>query len=411
MQLIYDGDGRVIALLLRAMRIVALRRHCPSCRRSRSERGVQVSCNLEGKVRPRSPSYVPNQAHSGPDLPRERRVAPSVTLRSLRVLPDPLKRRILSLQQRPSEEPRLKERPLHKEGGGAMSSTVRMVIWACSLGLLPTAGHALEDATVAKLCEPGHIIASHQPPGFDFGTTSWERAEQNVYVYRACVENHDSQSELFVHWYIPKVQGTIAPGDSNTQPRTFPDHKTKSIDGCLIYGNNRHIMKAQFLGNVADSEKADKEGDCSQLRGQQTASSHLDKVPSFIVGGRASFPTDAKDPEHTLIRFVYDVGVQPEGTRYQALFRFAAAPTSPSTFRGDIKSITLRPTNRELREALMTSGSPDGIIQLGKYEGKFDVSLPIPKNFTLGQQTYSVFDRYGNMVGAISTPLLLPVEN
>ena len=121
-----------------------------------------------------------------------------------------------------------------------------------AIGSLPVACLALDDPTKPKLCEPGHKMARQTPPGYDFSTTSWMRPFQNAFAYSACIQNNKPGYELFVNWHIPKVVANIVPFNSSFKPRVFSVHNTADVNGCLIYGNTREVMKVEFIGHHDD---------------------------------------------------------------------------------------------------------------------------------------------------------------
>jgi hypothetical protein len=270
---------------------------------------------------------------------------------------------------------------------------------------------ALEDPNKAQLCESGHVIAHQTPPvGYDFGTTSWMRLVNNSFEYRACIQNNENVRQLFVNWHIPTVLGVISPHDSISQPRVFAKRDTADVNGCLIYGNSRDVMKVEFLGHTNDIGDAGKEGDCSSLRAQKSASigstdGPSDAFPDFVVNGRTTFPTNTADVDNTLIRFVYEVGLKADKETYNLLFNYAAAPVHPDAFKGSIKDLSIRPSDGMVSEAWKKAGRSAQLEALKDY---IVVPMALPKQFQLTQQNYVVYDIKGNIVGMIPAPFLLP---
>jgi hypothetical protein len=253
-------------------------------------------------------------------------------------------------------------------------------------------------------------MIAHQTPkgGYDFDTTSWTRPFQNAFAHFACVQNNDKTRQLFVDWHIPTVTGVILPSDSITKPRVFATDNTASINGCLIYGNSRSVMKVEFLGHHDDVDEAGREGDCSELRAQKSTLLRSSQAfPSFVVEGRMTVPSNIKDPEHTLIRFVYAIGLtseNPAKQNYGMLFNYAAAPASTEDFKGSLKDLTIRPTDKRVDQAWKKAGLSG---QLKEAEGNFNVLMDLPNNFSLVQQNYVVYDQNNSIVGEIPAPFLV----
>jgi hypothetical protein len=201
--------------------------------------------------------------------------------------------------------------------------------------------------------------------------------------------------------------------DSLVGPRVFTVHDTADVLGCLVYGNHRLTKKVEFMSHRNDLARASAEGDCSGLRpaalgGRRGASSaQKGPSPSFLVGGRISVPSNGEDVEGTLIRFVYQIGLIPDGPDYRMLLAYQAAPVSPE-FHGDIRRLTVRPSLAAVRESLMRIGYGDGIIQLDDYEGGFTSPMKLPEQYIIEEQQYGFYDAKGNPVGAIYAPFLSP---
>ena len=265
---------------------------------------------------------------------------------------------------------------------------------------------ALEDPTKAQSCEAGHVIARQTPPGgYDFGTTSWMRPVNNAFAYWACIQNNEKDRQLFVDWHIPTVLGVIVPSDSISKPRVFANRNTADVNGCLIYGNSRNVMKVQFLGQTNDLAEAGKEGDCSTLRAQPSASlQSAEDFPDFRLEGRMTFPSNVDDVEHTLIRFVYEIGLSSNKETYSMLFTYAAAPVQPEFFKGSINDIFIRPSDEIVSQAWEKAGRSG---HLEAYKGSFAIPMSLPAKFILTQQSYIVYGN-GKPVGEIPAPFLAP---
>jgi hypothetical protein len=298
--------------------------------------------------------------------------------------------------------------------GGKMGIRGRSFL---TIGLLTAAFSvtcsAMEDPTKPQLCEAGHVIARQTPPGgYDFGTTSWMRPVNNGFAYWACVQNNEEVRQLFVDWHIPTVNGVAVPHDSISKPRVFSKRDTADINGCLIYGNSREVMKVEFLGHQNDVGDASKEGDCASLRAQKSASlgateGQSDDFPNFVVSGRTTFPSNTSDVENTLIRFVYEVGLSPDKGNYNLLFNYAAAPVNPESFKGSIKDISIRPSDGVVSGAWKKAGRSG---QLEDFKGSFATQMALPKQLKLVQQSYIIYDLKGVAVGEIPAPFLLPPD-
>jgi hypothetical protein len=273
-----------------------------------------------------------------------------------------------------------------------------------AVGSLPVACLALEDPTKPKLCEPGHKMARQTPPGYDFSTTSWMRPFQNAFAYSACIQNNKPGYELFVNWHIPEVVANIVPFDSSFKPRVFSVHNTADVNGCLIYGNTREVMKVQFIGHHDDLVESGKEGDCADLRAQQSASLvQSDAFPDFMVDGRMTIPSNHADVANTLIRFVYEIGLRQDNHTYAMVFNYAAAPATADSFKGSINDLTIRPSSDVVNGAWEKVGLSGPLKDL---EGHFTIPLSLPKQYSLTQQEYVIYDKEGAAVGRIPAPFL-----
>ena len=257
-------------------------------------------------------------------------------------------------------------------------------------------------ASAPKLCEAGHIMADRPIGGYHFMFGSWYRNEKNVYVYTTCVENRGTNT-VYIDWVIPGPRRNyIAAGDSAYGLRYFPDHKTVGVLSCLIYGNFRVPIREQYLGHAEDVQRANDEGDCSKIRGEQTSAlpfqpEPLAEPPWFVADGRVTFPTNVKIPEASLVSVDYHTGLQPTdgGKDYTVVFSYEAGAVSPKDFQGEIGDISVRATTEIMRKAIMQTGRDDGVIHLKGYKGSFPVSLSLPAKYTIANTTYEFSDRNG----------------
>jgi hypothetical protein len=264
-----------------------------------------------------------------------------------------------------------------------------------------------------KMCEPNHIMVDH-PFGDDhFATTSWYHATKNAHLYTTCVENRGSKT-VYIDWPIPgPKRNYISAGDSAHGPRVFTDHNTVDVLGCLIYGGYRMAIKEQFLGHIEGIQRAKDDEDCSKARQGQVASLiQLAEPPWFNseTSGRASFPSDAKDIDGTLIRLDYWINLRPgPEKRYTIDFIYQAGAVFPEKYHGNINDVTVRGGSDILSQAIKETRKSDGIIHLEDYKGAFLVSPEMPAKFSLINASYDFFDRYGQPVASIYVPLLLPI--
>ena len=109
--------------------------------------------------------------------------------------------------------------------------------------------------------------------------------------------------------------------------------------------------------------------------------------------------SDNKDVEHTLIRFVYEIGLSSDGKTFEMLFNYATAPANPDSFNGNIHDLVIRPSSKEVYGAWAKAGYTD---PLSKGAGQFVVSLGLPKEYRLEQQEYVIFDKNGKIAGTNS---------
>jgi hypothetical protein len=272
------------------------------------------------------------------------------------------------------------------------------------LGLLsPGSAAQLDDPTKPKECEAGHMLVQETPPGgYNFSRQSWERAFNNAFAYYACLENNDAKRDLYVYWHIPKIQGVIPFHDSIMKSRVYADHPTVTINGCLIYGNNREVMKADFLGHPDETTMAQSEGDCKDLRPKiHAASVPSSGFPSFDVNGRLIFPTNIKDIENTLVRFVYSVGLREADSQYVMSLSYAAAPVYPEKFKGSIGDLRIRPSDKSLNEMWEREGFGE---PLKEKERTFEIKFPEPKDGALVEQSFQIMGHDDVMVDEIPAP-------
>jgi len=269
------------------------------------------------------------------------------------------------------------------------------------------------------MCESGHIMKPHKDKddGYEFATTSWQRFEQNVNVYRTCVENRGTDDRsLWIDWRIPGPHGYIAPQDSAKDNRFSAHHDSKDVTdvvGCLMYGSYRKPIKVQFIGDLREAERAKEEGDCSQIRAQQAQADQFSgESPWFVADGRISMPSDSKDIKGTLIRFVYQVGMRPAPGGYEMTLSYRAGPVFPETFHGDITGIKLRSSLSLVSDAIRRSGRDggEGAIRLQRYEDVFALPMELPKPFALEEVRYGFFDLNGALVAEIHAPVLTPAS-
>jgi hypothetical protein len=272
------------------------------------------------------------------------------------------------------------------------------------LGLLsPGTAAPLDDPTKPKLCETGHQLEPETPPGgYNFSRESWERAFNNAFAYYACVENNDPTRDLYVNWHIPKILGVIPFHDSITKSRIYADHPTVTVHGCLIYGNNREVMKADFLGHPDETTMAQSEGDCRDLRPKvHAANVPSSGFPSFDVNGRLIFPTNVKDIENTLIRFVYSVGLREADSQYVMSLSYAAYPVYPEKFKGSIGNLRIRPSDKGLNDMWESEGFGKPLTEKQR---TFELKLPEPKNGSLVQQSFQIMDLEDTVIDEIPAP-------
>jgi hypothetical protein len=188
--------------------------------------------------------------------------------------------------------------------------------------------------------------------------------------------------------------------------RPFADHNTADVSSCLVYGNLHHTMTAQHIGHSSDVQRAANE-DCKH-RDRADVSLQSTDVPWFVVDGRTFVASDMKNPEGTLFRLVYQVGIQQKSSEtYSMLLDYWAAPSSSENFKGIIDAITIIPSNKDVRTRLAGAGYSDGIVRLSKErEGHIEIPMPLPKDFVLQDQRFVFFDGNSNQTAEISAPFL-----
>jgi hypothetical protein len=198
-------------------------------------------------------------------------------------------------------------------------------------------------------------------------------------------------------------------------PRPFVAHNSADVYDCLIYGNLRHAMRVHHIGHDSDLALAAKEN-CG---GPQTAgppadtkeaTSSVPEAPWFTADGRISIPSNLEDVDGTLIRFVYQIGLnQDSSSTYKMFFDYWAAPVSAEKFHGSIEALSVQPSDKNVQFALEKTGRKGGLINLSKYEDHFEIPMSIPsRRFLVQSQQYIFMDSNRKPVGEIYAPFLVP---
>jgi hypothetical protein len=273
----------------------------------------------------------------------------------------------------------------------------------CVIYCFLTCGYCLaaDDPRKPKPCESGHILTQHQTASYDFATTSWERAELNAFIYRTCVENHDSQKSLYVDWIIPgPYKSYVAPRDSNVSARPFVTHKSDDLFSCLIYGNSRQQLMEHYIGHNDDHNH---QGACTEQ--QVTQLDTVGSPPWFMTDGRTSMPSNVKDVDGTLIRFVYQIGLEPSSDGYNMILAYQSAPATERS-HGNIRDITVRSNSQVVQSAMMRAGIKDGIVRLSEPSARIITPMKMTANPHLVEQRYVFYDVEKQVVGEIEAPYL-----
>ena len=113
--------------------------------------------------------------------------------------------------------------------------------------------------------------------------------------------------------------------------------------------------------------------------------------------------SDNKDVEHTLIRFVYEIGLSSDGKTFEMLLNYVTSPINPKSFSGNIHDLVIRPSSKEVYVAWAKA---DYTGPLRKSADQFSVHLNLPKEYRLEQQEYVIFDKNGKIAGEIPAPFL-----
>jgi hypothetical protein len=281
--------------------------------------------------------------------------------------------------------------------------TIRLLVLLLASFLVCSRCLAADDPRKPKPCEGGHDLMQHQSPPYDFATASWERAERNAFIYRTCVENHNRQQSLYVDWIIPgPYKSYVAPGDSNLSPRPFVTHQSSDNYSCLIYGNSRHSLMEHYIGHADDHSR---QGGCAGAQANAIDPSNASSPPWVMLDGRTSVPSNEQDVDGTLIRFVYQVGLEPSSDGYDLIFAYNSAPATEQS-HGRIQDITVRSNSQVVRSAMMESGIKDGVIRLSEPSAKFVTRMRLSGKPRLAEQHYILFDVEKRPVGEIAAPYL-----
>ena len=119
------------------------------------------------------------------------------------------------------------------------------------------------------------------------------------------------------------------------------------------------------------------------------------------------FPTNIKDIENTLIRFVYSVGLRETESQYTIKLSYAAAPVDPEKFKGSLRELRIRPSDKSLNSVWQEKGfdSP-----LSEKERTFEIALPESRNMEMVQQEFQIMDLSGIVIDEIPAPFLSEVS-
>ncbi|MCK1290330.1 hypothetical protein [Bradyrhizobium sp. 30] len=160
----------------------------------------------------------------------------------------------------------------------------------------------------------------------------------------------------------------------------------------------------QYIGHQSDVQRAQDQPDCGGPRAQ-LIQLEAGKEPWFLADGRISIPSDSKDVDGTLIRFVYEIGLRKAPSGYEMIFSYDAAPVSEK-FHGDIAAIKVLSNSPTVRAAIAETGHKEGIINLRKYSDRIEIPMKLKEPFQRSQQRYVFHDVRGEIVGEIEAPFL-----
>ena len=129
--------------------------------------------------------------------------------------------------------------------------------------------------------------------------------------------------------------------------------------------------------------------------------------PWVTLEGRAGIPSDVENIEATMIRFVYQVGIEPAGDGYAIVLKYEAGGVSPE-FKGNIADLTIRP-GQQIREFALRSSDREP-IHLKEMSDTITIPMRKPKSFVLSTDSYSFLDRSGRLATEIEVPILRAVR-
>ena len=131
----------------------------------------------------------------------------------------------------------------------------------------------------------------------------------------------------------------------------------------------------------------------------------LTSPPWFLADGRTSIPSDITDADGTLIRFVYQIGLQPSAGGYDMILTYDAAPATERS-HGKINDISVRSNSQVVQAAMMKVGIKDGVIRLSESSAKYAIPMSSVGSLRLVEQRYVFYDVQKRIVGEIAAPYL-----
>ena len=169
----------------------------------------------------------------------------------------------------------------------------------------------------------------------------------------------------------------------------------------MIYGNSRQQLMEQYIGHAEDKTRQSR---MHRHAGSQTGG--INK-PALVPCGRSNvgIPSDITDADGTLIRFVYQIGLQPSAGGYDMILTYDAAPATERS-HGKINDISVRSNSQVVQAAMMKVGIKDGVIRLSESSAKYAIPIRPVGSLRLVEQRYVFYDVQKRIVGEIAAPYL-----
>lgn len=247
-----------------------------------------------------------------------------------------------------------------------------------------------------------------------FVTTSQVYTHSGAEFYVTCVENH-SDKDLFINWFVPGPTTYVQPGRAVESPRTFPSRETKNYRGCLEYGSVADYIRAEFFGHFSDTDRIENENlGCDKANPLAVDAQSSATVVPLNVPVEAYFPSDASNPEATMLRFEASAGVAQIDKGFTSTLLYSVTPASKQEL-GRPEDVRIVPifsgkSSAAFYGVFAERYGKDGI----PLKQKDELSLPFYgtsyEGLALSSVRYGFIDRNDKLVAAVFVPMWVPVD-